>query len=108
MTNPDETTQFKKGLLELAVLKLIAIKPLYGYDIITQLDKAGLPVVQGTLYPLLTRLRKDELVSYTWEESQKGPPRKYYEITDRGKLYLDTQIQEWQKIQTSMNILFQS
>ncbi|OIP97553.1 hypothetical protein AUK40_02855 [Candidatus Wirthbacteria bacterium CG2_30_54_11] len=108
MTNPDETTQFKKGLLELAVLKLVAQKPLYGYDIITQLEKAGLPVVQGTLYPLLTRLRKDELVSYSWEESPKGPPRKYYEITPKGQQYLDSQVLEWQKIQKSMNILFQS
>ncbi len=106
MPNQDDSTQFKKGLLELAVLQLISRKPLYGYDIITQMEKVGIVVVQGTLYPLLTRLRKDGLVSYTWEESMSGPPRKYYELTAEGKQYLDRMSNEWRKLQDSINQLF--
>jgi len=106
MPGQDDATQFKKGLLELAVLKLIAGKPLYGYEIITHLEQVGILVVQGTLYPLLARLRKDGYVSYSWEESSAGPPRKYYELTTEGSTYLDKMSQEWKKLQKSINQLF--
>jgi PadR family transcriptional regulator, regulatory protein PadR len=106
MTVQDDSTQLKKGLLEMAVMKLIAGKPLYGYEIITQLEKVGMNVVQGTLYPLLTRLRKDELVTYSWQESTQGPPRKYYKLTPKGKTYLVSLAGEWQKLQSSLQLLF--
>jgi len=76
--------QMRKGVLEYCILSIIAEKEVYASDIIFQLKEAELIVVEGTLYPLLTRLKNDNLLSYRWEESKSGPPRKYYAITDNG------------------------
>lgn len=80
--------QMRKGVLEYCILSIIKQKEVYASDIIQQLKGAELIVVEGTLYPLLTRLKNDGLLSYRWEESKSGPPRKYYEITDNGKSFL--------------------
>lgn len=80
--------QMRKGVLEYCILSIIKQKEVYASDIIFQLKEAKLIVVEGTLYPLLTRLKNDGLLSYRWEESKTGPPRKYYEITDAGKEFL--------------------
>ena len=80
--------QMRKGVLEYCILSIIKQKEVYASDIIFQLKEAELIVVEGTLYPLLTRLKNDGLLSYRWEESKTGPPRKYYEITDAGKEFL--------------------
>jgi len=70
--------QMRKGILELCVLSIIAEKEAYPSDIITRLKQAELIVVEGTLYPLLTRLKNSNLLNYNWKESSSGPPRKYY------------------------------
>lgn len=77
-------TQLRKGFLAYCVLKVCSHKPKYTSDIITQLREAELVVVEGTIYPLLSRLQKDGLLSHEWQESEQGPPRKYYKTTGYG------------------------
>jgi len=77
-------TQMRKGILEYCILSIIAKGEIYASDIIAELKKAELLVVEGTLYPLLTRLKNNGLLSYSWKESTSGPPRKYYQITEEG------------------------
>ena len=77
-------TQLRKGFLAYCVLKTCSHKPKYTSDIITQLRDAELVVVEGTIYPLLSRLQRDGLLSHEWQESEQGPPRKYYKTTDFG------------------------
>lgn len=80
--------QMRKGVLEYCILLVLDGKPLYASDIIKALKEAKLIVVEGTLYPLLTRLKNAGLLAYRWEESTQGPPRKYYELTDSGRQFL--------------------
>jgi PadR family transcriptional regulator PadR len=77
-------TQLRKGFLAYCVLKTCLTKPKYTSDIITQLRDAEMVVVEGTIYPLLSRLQKDGLLSHEWQESEQGPPRKYYKTTNFG------------------------
>jgi len=77
--------QMRKGVLEYCILLVLDGKPLYASDIIEALKEAKMIVVEGTLYPLLTRLKNAGLLAYRWEESTQGPPRKYYELTDSGR-----------------------
>lgn len=77
-------TQLRKGFLAFCVLKVCSHKPKYTSDIIMQLRDAQLVVVEGTIYPLLSRLQKDGLLSHEWQESEQGPPRKYYQTTAYG------------------------
>jgi len=74
----------RKGVLEYCILSIISDKEVYASDIIAKLKDAKLIVVEGTMYPLLTRLKNDGLLSYRWEESKSGPPRKYFQITEKG------------------------
>ena len=76
--------QMRKGVLEYCILSIIADKEVYSSDIIGKLKEARLIVVEGTMYPLLTRLKNEGLLSYRWEESRSGPPRKYFQITEKG------------------------
>jgi PadR family transcriptional regulator PadR len=76
--------QMRKGVLEYCILSIIADKEVYASDIIGKLKEAKLIVVEGTMYPLLTRLKNEGLLSYRWEESKSGPPRKYFQITEKG------------------------
>ena len=78
-------TQLRKGFLAYCVLKICSHMPKYTSDIITTLHQAELVVVEGTIYPLLSRLQKDGLLTHIWRESEQGPPRKYYQITDYGR-----------------------
>ncbi len=80
--------QMRKGVLEYCILLVLEGKPLYASDIIDELKNSKMIVVEGTLYPLLTRLKNDGLLAYKWEESTQGPPRKYYELTTEGKQFL--------------------
>ena len=80
--------QMRKGVLEYCILLVLDGKPLYASNIIESLKDAKMIVVEGTLYPLLTRLKNDGLLTYKWEESTQGPPRKYYELTDNGREFL--------------------
>lgn len=81
-------SQMRKGMLEYCIMLLLHKEPAYASDIILKLKKARLIVVEGTLYPLLTRLKNDELLSYEWIESTQGPPRKYYRLTEKGQAFL--------------------
>lgn len=88
-------SQMRKGVLEYCIMAVIAREEIYASDILGKLKEAKLIVVEGTLYPLLTRLKNAELLSYRWEESQQGPPRKYYSITDKGREFLTELDKTW-------------
>lgn len=81
-------TQLRKGFLAYCVLKVCSHQPKYTSDIIAELRNAELVVVEGTIYPLLSRLQKDGLLEHEWQESEQGPPRKYYKTTDYGDAVL--------------------
>jgi len=91
-------SQMRKGYLEYCILLILRKKPAYTSDIISELKEAKLIVVEGTLYPLLTRLKNGELLDYKWEESTQGPPRKYYEMTELGKSFLNELECAWDEI----------
>jgi PadR family transcriptional regulator PadR len=90
--------QMRKGILELCVLSIVSREEAYPTDIIRRLKEARLIVVEGTLYPLLNRLKDAELLSYTWKESKSGPPRKYYEITPSGVEFLKGLQDTWKEL----------
>ena len=93
------TTQLRKGLLELAILNSLSSGPLYGYDIVRQLaDVDSLVITEGTVYPILSRLRNDRLVETYIEESPQGPPRKYYRLTTRGREELRRMNDHWEQL----------
>ncbi len=94
--------ELKKGVLELAVLKIISDRERYGYDIIEVLKSVSLATSEGTIYPLLTRLKNEGLILYKWEESDKGPPRKYYTISAKGSELMAELLNEWKKIDTGL------
>lgn len=94
--------QMRKGVLELCVLSIISNKEAYASNIMSALKKARLLVVEGTVYPLLTRLKNDGLLSYRWEESTSGPPRKYYSITENGKEVLESLTNNWNRLSGSV------
>ena len=98
-------SQMRKGMLEYCILLLLKRQPAYASDIIQQLKEAELLVVEGTLYPLLTRLKKDGLLAYEWQESTQGPPRKYYELTADGQQFLDDLDKAWGEIERTVNVL---
>lgn len=87
--------QMRKGVLEYCILLVLNGEPLYASNIIDALREAKMIVVEGTLYPLLTRLKNSGLLTYKWEESTQGPPRKYYELTDSGRKFLGELEDSW-------------
>lgn len=93
--------QMRKGILEYCILHIISRGEVYASDMLTELTSAKIMVVEGTLYPLLTRLRKAGLVDYKWVESSSGPPRKYYTITEEGLNFLQTLAATWEELVTS-------
>ena len=99
------TSQMRKGFLEYCILLILKNKEAYPSDIIKELKDAKLIVVEGTLYPLLTRLKNSGLLTYHWEESTQGPPRKYYELTKDGNLFLDELEKAWEEIQESVKFI---
>lgn len=96
------TSQMRKGILEYCILLIINKKPVYVSDIISELKEAHLIVVEGTLYPLLSRLKNGGLLSYQWQESVQGPPRKYYELTDEGRGFLQELEGAWNDIKCTI------
>ena len=100
-------TQMKKGVLELCILSIISEKDAYASDMIEKLKKSKLIVVEGTLYPLLTRLKNEGFLGYRWEESKSGPPRKYYQTTEIGKQVLKELNISWQELVTAVNDIIQ-
>lgn len=93
----------RKGILEYCILHIISRGEVYASDMLGELTSAKIMVVEGTLYPLLTRLRKAGLVDYYWVESTSGPPRKYYKLTDPGKDFLNQLDDTWQELVMSTN-----
>jgi PadR family transcriptional regulator PadR len=97
--------QMRKGILELCILSILADERKYATEIIEHLKDAKMIVVEGTLYPLLARLRSAKFLTYEWEESKVGPPRKYYIITDEGKAFLSELTTGWNDLQQAVNQL---
>ena len=95
--------QMRKGILEFCILHIISRGEVYASDMLEELTSAKIMVVEGTLYPLLTRLRKAGLVEYKWVESHSGPPRKYYTITEEGKLFVTDLNNTWKDLLKSTN-----
>ena len=101
--NIDNTkAQMRKGILEYCILSILAKKDLYTSDIIRALKENDLIVVEGTLYPLLTRQKNAGLLNYRWEESTQGPPRKYYSLTEIGRTYLKELDESWDALINSV------
>ncbi|MCQ2093773.1 MAG: PadR family transcriptional regulator [Bacteroidaceae bacterium] len=98
-------SQMRKGMLEYCIMLLLSRKSAYASDIIQQLKEANLLVVEGTLYPLLTRLKNDGVLSYEWQESTQGPPRKYYVLTDEGRELLSQLDSAWEELENTVHHL---
>jgi len=97
--------QMRKGILDFIVLLVISRGPIYVSDILKELKAHELIVVEGTLYPLLSRLKNSELLKYDWQESKSGPPRKYYSLTKRGEEMLRQLSDTWKNLSQSINSL---
>ena len=103
--NTNIKSQMRKGMLEYCILLVLKEKRRYTSDIIDRMRRSGLIVVEGTLYTLLNRLRKEGKLTYEWEESPKGPPRKYYKITEEGSRVLRYMSEAWDEISHTVNTL---
>lgn len=102
-----DKTQLMKGILEGCILKIIDQSETYGYEIAINLQKNGFPEIkEGTLYPLLLRLEKKNLITATYKPSPLGPSRKYYTLTSQGKEYLAAFFHSWNEISESVNNIF--
>ena len=99
------TAQMRKGILEFCILSLISGKDLYTTEILDTLKKGKMLVVEGTIYPLLTRLKNANLLQYHWEESTSGPPRKYYSITPEGEEFLSNLKTVWNELNEAVQII---
>ena len=95
----------RKGLLEFVVLKIVGAQSVYVPDILRRLAETEFATQEGTLYPLLSRLRREELVDYEWQESDVGPPRKYYRLTPDGQAQLTTLDQYWQQLNQTLSAI---
>lgn len=96
---PEWTSQVRRGILEYCVLLLISKRPSYGYELVTVLSRwEPLAITEGTLYPILRRLVKENYLESYWKESESGPPRKYYSLTADGRMLLETMSYEWRNI----------
>lgn len=100
--------QMRKGVLELCIMSIIAQQEVYPSDIISKLKEAELIVVEGTLYPLLSRLKNSGLLSYSWKESSSGPPRKYFSLTQEGEKVLGEMNENWSQLVNAVNTTTQN
>jgi len=98
-------SQMRKGTLEFCVLLIISQEKVYTFDIINKLKQADMVVVEGTLYPLLSRLRREGLLEYSWKESLSGPPRKYFSLTEKGKSVMKELEKYWKMFTKSVTNL---
>lgn len=98
--------QFKKGVLELCVLALLDKKDRYGYELVQMISKQ-IEISEGSIYPLLRKLAKEEYFTTYLQESTEGPPRKYYKLTEKGRLYLNDLVNEWKEFSDGVNELIQ-
>jgi len=100
--------QMRKGVLEYCILSILKEEDAYVAEILETLKDAKLLVVEGTIYPLLTRLKNAGLLNYRWEESTSGPPRKYYGLTETGKIFLTELSGTWDDLRNAVNIVTKS
>ena len=98
-------SQMRKGILEFCILSIIRRGEAYPSDIVEEMRTTGLRILEGTLYPLLTRLKNAEMLSYRWVESNSGPPRKYFSLTPKGEAFYKELEQTWQELANGVNAL---
>lgn len=107
--NIDNTqSQMRKGVLEFCILSIIKQGEVYPSDIIEKMKEAKLDILEGTLYPLLTRLKNAELLTYRWVESSSGPPRKYFSMTDKGEVFYRELESTWNELANAVHQLTQN
>ena len=99
----DSLTELRRGVLEFCVLAILRSEESYGFDIVRALSTGELLTSEGTIYPLLSRLRRQQWVTTTWQESDAGPPRRYYRITDRGRRALDAFAADWTRFRSAVD-----
>ena len=104
-TSENVRAQMRKGVLEYCILVILSKREAYASSIIEELKKANMIVVEGTLYPMLIRQKNQGLLSYRWEESPQGPPRKYYVITEKGRAQLSEMDAAWKEIVDTIETL---
>lgn len=98
----DKFAAIRKGLLEFLILKIVAANKVYAADIVRRLSETEFATQEGTLYPLLSKMRRDGLLDYEWQESDAGPPRKYYELTAKGKSQLGELSDYWKHLNATI------
>ena len=101
-------SQMRKGILEFCILSIIKRGEAYPSDIIEEMKNAEMHILEGTLYPLLTRLKNSGMLTYRWEESPSGPPRKYFSLTQQGKEFYKELQQTWNELSNAVNTLTQT
>lgn len=104
----NSNAQMRKGILDYITLLVISRGPVYATDILNELSQYQLIVVEGTIYPLLSRLKNSGFLEYAWKESSSGPPRKYYSLTPKGKEMLDKLSDTWKELNRSVNKLIKT
>lgn len=102
MAAEEKFAAIRKGLLEFLILKIIAAERVYAADILEHLSETDFATQEGTLYPLLSRMRRDGLLDYEWQESDAGPPRKYYELTAKGRAQLAELNEYWKHLNATI------
>lgn len=100
-------SQMKKGILEFCILSIIRRGEAYPSDIVEEMRGANMSILEGTLYPLLTRLKNAEMLTYRWEESSSGPPRKYFSLTPKGEAFYKELEATWVELSNAVNSLTQ-
>ncbi|OFW10022.1 MAG: PadR family transcriptional regulator [Acidobacteria bacterium RIFCSPLOWO2_02_FULL_67_36] len=105
MSVNEKFTAIRKGLLEFLILKIVAADKVYVADMLQRLSATEFATQEGTLYPLLSKMRREGLVDYEWRESEAGPPRKYYKLTDKGTAQLAELDEYWRGINTTIDEL---
>ncbi len=103
MTTETKLAPIRKGLLEFLVLKIVGVRSVYVADILRRLAGTEFATQEGTMYPLLSKLRRENLVEYRWQESEAGPPRKYYRLTEAGRAQLATLDEYWHRINRTIS-----
>ena len=103
MNIENSKAQLRKGILEFCVLALLQKEEAYPSDVLQSLKESELIVVEGTLYPLLNRLKNAGLLTYRWEESKSGPPRKYYSLTEQGKTFYKELVHSWEELRDAVD-----
>lgn len=103
MNIENTASQMRKGILEFCILSIIKKEEAYPSDIIEKMRSAGMILFEGTLYPLLTRLKNAEMLSYRWVESNSGPPRKYFSLTEKGHKFYQELESTWKELNTAVN-----